>query len=206
LQTPLEARFCANQIVRRRGYRLDETGVAEDAATLLVPMLLMEDMAMRGSEYAPFYRSTVGFDRLFDMLDNSVRSDWPPYNIEKTGENGYRITMAIAGFSPAEVELTQHGPELIVIGQKKPEQNDRELLHRGLAIGNFKQVFKLADYVKVANAALENGLLSVDLEREIPEDLKPRRINVMSTTSASQVNDSNKQQIEQDTEPQRKAA
>lgn len=88
------------------------------------------------SDYNPLYRSTVGFDRLFDMLENGVRSDWPPYNIEKTGENDYRITMAIAGYSPEEVELTQHGPELIVTGQKKPEEGDRQILHRGLAIGN----------------------------------------------------------------------
>ena len=77
---------------------------------------------MRGSEYAPLFRSTVGFDRLFDMLENSVRTDWPPYNIEKKSENEYRITMAIAGFGPDEVELTQHGPELTVTGQKKPEE------------------------------------------------------------------------------------
>jgi molecular chaperone IbpA len=95
-------------------------------------------MAMRSSEYAPLFRSTVGFDRLFDMLEGSVRTDWPPYNIEKKSENDYRITMAVAGFSTEEVELTQHGPELTVTGQKKPEEGDRQLLHRGLAIGNFK--------------------------------------------------------------------
>ena len=82
---------------------------------------------MRSSEYAPLFRSTVGFDRLFDMLENSVRTDWPPYNIEKISENDYRITMAVAGFGPDEVELTQHGPELTVIGQKKPEENDRQI-------------------------------------------------------------------------------
>ena len=133
---------------------------------------------MRSSEYAPLFRSTVGFDPLFDMLENSVRTDWPPYNIEKTGENDYRITMAVAGFASDEVELTQHGPELTVIGQKKPEEKDRQILHRGLAVGNFKQAFKLADYVKVANASLENGLLSIHLVREIPEEMKPRRITI----------------------------
>src|SRR4051812_3536273 len=100
----------------------------------------MEDMAMRSSEFAPLYRSTVGFDPLFDMLENSVRTDWPPYNIEKTGDNGYRIIMAVAGFSTEEVELTQHGPELIVVGQRKPEENGRQFLHRGLATGNFRQL------------------------------------------------------------------
>ncbi|MBN9237410.1 heat-shock protein [Mesorhizobium hungaricum] len=162
---------------------------------------------MRSFDFAPLYRSTVGFDRLFDMLDNSVRSDWPPYNIEKIGENDYRITMAIAGYSPEEVELTQHGPELIVTGQKKPEQGDRQVLHQGLAIGNFRQVFKLADHVKVASATLENGLLSVDLAREIPEELKPRRIAVGSAEPDGPTDDAGKKkQISQDAEPQRKAA
>ncbi|MGO4562664.1 Hsp20 family protein [Rhizobiales bacterium 3FA27D7] len=158
------------------------------------------------SDYNPLYRSTVGFDRLFDMLENGVRSDWPPYNIEKTGENDYRITMAIAGYSPEEVELTQHGPELIVTGQKKPEEGDRQILHRGLAIGNFRQAFKLADHVKVARATLEKGLLSVDLVREIPEELKPRRITIGSAESAAPAKDVAKRKISQDTEPRRQAA
>jgi molecular chaperone IbpA len=162
---------------------------------------------MRSFDYSPLYRSTVGFDRLFDMLDNSVRSDWPPYNIEKKSENDYRITMAIAGFSPDEVELTQHGPELIVTGQKKADQEDRQVLHQGLAIGNFKQVFKLADHVKVANATLEHGLLAVDLVREIPEELKPRRIAIGAASGATLADDAGKKkQISQDTEPHRKAA
>ncbi|PZV36269.1 Hsp20 family protein [Mesorhizobium kowhaii] len=158
---------------------------------------------MRSSDYAPLYRSTVGFDRLIDMLDNSVRSDWPPYNIEKTGDNDYRITMAIAGFSPDEVELTQHGPELIVVGQKQADESDRQILHRGMATRNFKQVFKLADYVKVAKATLESGLLSVDLVREIPDELKPRRIGLESSSNAAP---SQQQQISQDTQRQRKVA
>jgi len=162
---------------------------------------------MRSFDFAPLYRSTVGFDRLFDMLDNGVRSDWPPYNIEKIGENDYRITMAIAGYSPEEVELTQHGPELIVTGQKKPEEGDRQILHQGLAIGNFRQVFKLADHVKVASATLQNGLLAVDLAREIPDELKPRRIAIGSAESVTTAdNAGKKKQISQDTEPQRKAA
>jgi len=137
---------------------------------------------MRSTEYAPLFRSTVGFDRLFDMLENSVRSDWPPYNIEKIGENEYRITMAVAGFSPDEVELTQHGPELTVAGKKKLDAGTTQLLHKGLATGNFKQVFKLADHVKVRKAGLEHGLLTVDLAREIPEEMKPRRISIGSSS------------------------
>ncbi|PTE12118.1 Hsp20 family protein [Mesorhizobium helmanticense] len=156
---------------------------------------------MRSLDYTPLYRSTVGFDRLFDLLDNSVRTDWPPYNIEKTGDNDYRITMAIAGFTPEEVELTQHGPELIVVGQKQTEESDRQVLHRGMATRNFKHVFRLADYVKVANASLESGLLSVDLVRDIPEELKPRRIGISTDKQPSQ-----NKQISQDTQPQSKVA
>lgn len=155
---------------------------------------------MRSPEYAPLFRSTVGFDRLFDMLENSVRTDWPPYNIEKKSENEYRIIMAVAGFSSDEVELTQHGPELTVTGQKKLEESDRKVLHRGLAIGNFKQAFKLADYVKVENASLENGLLSIDLTREIPEEMKPRRIAIAAAGGAWT------EQISQDIKPRSKAA
>jgi molecular chaperone IbpA len=140
------------------------------------------------------------------MLENSVRTDWPPYNIEKKSENEYRITMAIAGFSPDEVELTQHGPELIVTGQKKPEENERQILHRGLVVGNFKQVFKLADYVKVASAGLENGLLSIDLAREIPEQMKPRRIDIAYGGPSSIGGAGEPAQISQDTKPNRKAA
>jgi molecular chaperone IbpA len=157
---------------------------------------------MRSPEFAPLFRSTVGFDRLFEMLENSVRTDWPPYNIEKKRENAYRITMAVAGFNPEEVELTQHGPELIVIGQKKPEENGQQLLHRGLATGNFKQVFKLADYVKVVNASLQNGLLSIDLAREIPEAMKPRQIAITSSIGA----DSGTEKISENNVGPRKAA
>ncbi|KAA3449280.1 heat-shock protein [Mesorhizobium sp. SARCC-RB16n] len=160
---------------------------------------------MRSFDYSPLYRTTVGFDRLFDMLENSVRSDWPPYNIEKNGDNDYRITMAVAGFGLDEVELVQNGPELSVIGQRKPDQQNREILHCGLAIGNFKQVFKLADHVKVKAANIHNGLLSVDLVREVPEELKPRRIEIGSEARAVPLQDGgNKQSI--DAEPQRKVA
>ena len=107
---------------------------------------------MRTLDFAPLYRTTVGFDRLFDMLDNAGRPDWPPYNIEKKSENEYRISMAIAGFGDEDIELTQNGPELTVVGQKKLEENDREILHQGLALRNFKHTFKLADHVKVASA------------------------------------------------------
>jgi len=154
---------------------------------------------MRTYDFAPLYRSTVGFDRLFDMLDNAGRPDWPPYNIEKSNENEYRISMAIAGFGTEDIELTQNGPELSVVGQRKLEETDRQILHQGLALRNFKHTFKLADHVKVAAASLENGLLSIDLARELPEELKPRRIEIGSETKRTT-------QIEQDTGRQRKIA
>ena len=132
---------------------------------------------MRTYDFAPLFRSTVGFDRLFDMLD-SARSDWPPYNIEKAGENEYRISMAVAGFGSNDIELTQQGNTLLVSGQKKSDQNGSEMLHHGLAHRGFRQTFNLADHVKVTTASLENGLLSIELTREIPEQLKPRRIEI----------------------------
>ena len=135
-------------------------------------------------DFSPLYRSTVGFDRVFDMLDEATRvepmTNWPPYNIEKTGEDQYRITMAVAGFSPEEIQLTQQENTLLVVGQKQPESEDRQVLHRGIATRAFKQSFDLADYVKVTNASLDNGLLTVELQREIPEALKPRRIEIAS--------------------------
>ncbi|TPM95041.1 Hsp20 family protein [Mesorhizobium sp. B2-1-3A] len=143
------------------------------------------------------YRSTVGFDRLFDMLDTSSRPDWPPYNIEKKADNDYRITMAIAGFGPGEVELSQHGPELIVSGQKAPDAEERQFLHKGLAIRNFQQAFRLADYMNVVGATLDNGMLAIDIVREVPEQMKPRRISIASPEPAS---------LAQDRERPRKAA
>jgi molecular chaperone IbpA len=135
---------------------------------------------MRTFDFAPLYRSTVGFDRLFEMLDNSVRPDWPPYDIEKTGESAYRITMAIAGFGPDEVEVTQHGNQLLVSGRKPSRQDKPNLLHQGIAQRSFQQTFNLADHVKVAGADLQNGLLSIELVREVPEQLKPRKISIGS--------------------------
>jgi len=126
----------------------------------------------------------VGFDRLFDMLDQATRvepmTNWPPYNIEKTGEDQYRITMAVAGFSPEEIELVQQEGTLLVKGQKHPEPEGVEVLHRGIATRAFKQSFDIADHVKVVAASLDNGLLTIELKREIPEALKPRRIEIAS--------------------------
>jgi len=147
---------------------------------------------MQTFDFTPYYRSTVGFDRLFDLLDKNVRSDWPPYNIERKGEDQYRITMAIAGFGPNEIELVQHGSTLLVSGQKG-EQQGAELLHRGIPSATFKQSFNLADHVKVVGANLEHGLLTIDLLLEVPEQLKPRRIEVGSSAETKVVKQDNQQ-------------
>jgi molecular chaperone IbpA len=147
-------------------------------------------------DFSPLYRSSIGFDRVFDLLENASRAttidNWPPYDIARTGEDDYRITMAVAGFSSDEIELTQHESALVVTGQKHPEPEGTQVLHRGIATRAFKQTFSLADHVKVTGAKLENGLLTVDLKREIPEELKPRRIEIGSG-SATLGQDSAKQ-------------
>ena len=144
---------------------------------------------MQTFDFTPYYRSTVGFDRLFDLLDKSVRSDWPPYNIEKSGEDRYRIVMAVAGFAANEIEVLQTGATLAVAGQKAGPQG--ELLHQGIPASSFKQSFNLADHVRVVGANLENGLLTIDLLREVPEQLKPRRIEIGSGAAANAVKPDN---------------
>jgi molecular chaperone IbpA len=166
----------------------------------------MEDVVMRTFDFTPYYRATVGFDRLFDMLDKSVRSDWPPYNIEKMAEDRYRITMAIAGFAPNEVELVQHGSTLLVTGQKGGQQG-AQMLHQGIASSSFKQSFNLADHVKVVGANLEQGLLAIDLVHEVPEQLKPRRIEIGAGVETRLGEQANQQkQIDQNATRQGKAA
>ena len=137
---------------------------------------------MRTYDFSPLYRSTIGFDRLFDMLDQTrgeFAPNWPPYNIERTSEDDYRITMALAGFAPDEIELVQKENTLFVAGHKNPDQEQgAEVLHRGIATRPFRQSFDLAQHVKVVGANFENGLLIVELKREVPEALKPRRIEI----------------------------
>ena len=158
---------------------------------------------MKTYDFSPLFRSTVGFDRLLDLLDSTARPDWPPYNIEKLGEDRYRISMAVAGFAPDEVELVQQAGTLVITGRRKAEARPQELLHHGLASRDFRQVFNLADHVKVTSATLENGLLLVALQREIPEQLKPRRIEVGAPAAVGQ---DNRQQIAQDAAGGQKAA
>ena len=137
---------------------------------------------MRHVDFSPLYRSTVGFDRLFSMLDTMGQPDggqsYPPYNIERTGEDAYRITMAVAGFSETEIDIEAHRNVLTVKGEKAEESAEEtgEVLYRGIATRAFTRRFQLADFVEVTGAELKNGLLHIDLKREIPEEMKARKI------------------------------
>jgi len=138
---------------------------------------------MRPIDFAPFYRSTVGFDRLFDLLDSASGGDagvpgYPPYNIERLSENEYRITMAVAGFSEDELKIDVKEQTLNVKGEKKAEEKDGQFLHRGIATRAFDRRFQLADHVEVKGADLKDGLLHIDLVRNVPERLKPRTIAI----------------------------
>lgn len=147
---------------------------------------------MRHVDFSPLYRSTVGFDRLFSLLDNMGQPEqtapaYPPYNIERTGENAYRISMAVAGFGEDDLEIEAKEHILHVKGNQQKEdeaEESREMLFRGIAARNFERRFQLADHVEVRNAWLENGLLHIELVREIPEAMKARKISI-STNDAS---------------------
>ncbi len=140
---------------------------------------------MRNFDLAPLYRATVGFDQLADLIDRVFTSDvsqpgYPPYNIEKTADDAYRISIAVAGFSEDELAVEVKDNTLIVTGRKAEteEEKNRTFLHRGIATRAFERRFTLADHVRVIGATLENGMLHIDLRREIPEALKPRRIEI----------------------------
>ncbi|MGE0766958.1 MAG: Hsp20 family protein [Hyphomicrobiaceae bacterium] len=137
---------------------------------------------MRPFDFAPLYRSTVGFDRLAQLMDSVAGHDetpaYPPYNIERTGENEYRITMAVAGFTRDEIKIEVKEQTLTIKGEKKPVDKDRQFLHRGIAERAFDRRFQLADHVEVSGADLSDGLLHVDLVRNVPERLKPRTISI----------------------------
>lgn len=138
-------------------------------------------------DFAPLFRSTVGFDRIFDMLEDASRftaaDSWPPYDIARTGEDDYRITLAVAGFAEDELTIV-HEPNLLLVTGQKPGDGAHEYLHRGIAGGSFERRFELADHMQVASARLENGLLTIDLRRELPEAMKPRRIEIARTVEA----------------------
>ena len=148
---------------------------------------------MRSIDFAPLYRSTIGFDRLFSMLDNMSPAEgaqsYPPYNIERTGENAYRVTMAVAGFGEEDLSIEAKQNTLTVKGEKKEQADgdENKVLYRGIAARSFERRFQLADHVEVRGAGLENGLLHIELVREIPEAMKPRTIAI---------NGSSKKQVE----------
>ena len=137
-------------------------------------------------DFSPLFRSTIGFDRLTRLVDAATRVDsaslaYPPYNIEKTGEDAYRLTMAVAGFSPAELDITVQENTLLVTGKAQKEDDNGGYLHRGIARRAFERRFSLADHMKVVGASLDNGMLSVDVVHEVPETAKPRTIKIGTT-------------------------
>ena len=149
---------------------------------------------MRTYDLTPFYRSTVGFDRLFSLLDQASETSpgYPPYNIERTGDNAYRISVAVSGFAQNELSIVAKENTLTIKGEKVANENGKdksEVLYRGIAARAFERAFQLADFVVVKNASLEHGLLHVDLVREIPEAKKPRNIPIATGASAPQVVD-----------------
>jgi len=152
---------------------------------------------MRNYDISPLLRATVGFDRIFNLLDTATRLDegapsYPPYNIEKTGEDTYRIGMAVAGFSESDIEVTAKDNSLVVTGKKDPETRDsttERYLHRGIATRAFERRFDLADHIRVTGARLENGLLYIELVRELPEAMKPRSIVIETGASAKVIED-----------------
>lgn len=138
---------------------------------------------MRNLDFSPLYRSAIGFDRMANLLDSMMTTEqnqpsYPPYNIELTGENNYRISMAVAGFSQDELDIQMDQNKLTVTANKSDEKVEKNFLHRGIAARNFERRFQLADHVKVVDAKLEHGLLHIDLVREIPEAMKPRKIQI----------------------------
>jgi molecular chaperone IbpA len=165
-----------------------ETG-ADGVRACSYPSCSMEDLAMRTYDFTPLWRSTIGFDRFFDLVDAAQHAgsddNYPPCNVERLGEDRYQISLALAGFAPDEIAITAEQNVLTVEGQKA-EKQQREFLYQGISSRPFKRQFNLADYVQVKGAAFDNGLLQIELVREIPEAMKPRRIAI-GTAPASDV-------------------
>lgn len=138
-------------------------------------------------DFAPYRRSTVGFDRIFDLLESNARAEtesYPPFDIEQQGDDRYRITLAIAGFRPDEIEIVAQSNQLTVTGRKADGDDETHYLHRGIATRAFERRFQLADFVVVRDASFDNGLLRIALQREIPEAMKPRRIEIGNVPNA----------------------
>jgi len=131
-------------------------------------------------DFAPYRRSTVGFDRLFNLLESGMREDdgYPPFDIERQGEDSYRITLAVAGFRPDEIEIVAQQNQLIITGKRAEDKDQGQYLHRGIAARPFERRFQLADFVEVRSASFDNGMLRIDLQRVLPEAMKPRKIEI----------------------------
>lgn len=146
---------------------------------------------MRTFDFTPLYRSAIGFDRLANLFDDALRADaqpsYPPYNIELVGEDKYQITMAVAGFDRSEIEIETERDALKITGRKQRDEAQRNFLHRGIATRNFEHTFRLADHVRVVGARMDNGLLNIELVREVPEALKPRKIAIDGVAGNVQV-------------------
>jgi molecular chaperone IbpA len=144
---------------------------------------------MRGYDFTPYRRSTVGFDRLFDFLENASRAEtdnYPPFDIEKLGDDSYRITLAVAGFKREEIEIVAHQNMLTISGRKDEDRGrDGNYLHMGIATRAFERRFELADFVRVSGADLSDGLLRIELQREVPEAMKPRKIDIGGNAPAT---------------------
>ena len=148
---------------------------------------------MNRFDFTPYRRTMVGFDRLFDLLENQNRmgggDNYPPFNIERRGDDAYRITLAVAGFKPAEIDITAQQNLLVVQGKKGEEASAGQFLHVGIAQRGFERRFELADYVRVEDANLEDGMLTIDLVREVPDTMKPKKIAVGTQKTLSVVKD-----------------
>lgn len=156
-------------------------GPPGEPARLTTISLTDEDITMRTYDFSPLYRSAIGFDRLAQLFDQAQRTDmpsYPPYNIELVAEDRYRITMAVAGFDRSELDIETERDTLTIVGRKQKDETQRTFLHRGIAARDFEQRFQLADHVKVVSAQLDNGLLNIELVREIPEAMKPRKVAI----------------------------
>jgi molecular chaperone IbpA len=190
LKSPLEIRFAENYLRRRRvpigpgdGPRLGYADVRQS--------LQMEDMNMTNAfDFAPYRRSTVGFDRLFDMLEGSVsgpsQDTYPPFDLVSLDKNHFRINLALAGFGQEEIDITAQQNQLVVSGKRR-DDDKVNYIHRGIATRSFERRFSLADHIKVTDAVFKDGLLSIELEREIPEAMKPRKINIGGSEQAQRI-------------------
>lgn len=140
-------------------------------------------------DFTPYRRSTVGFDRLFNLLETGLREDdgYPPFDIVMEGEDRYGITLAVTGFRPDEIEIVAQPNQLIVTGRKANDNDDRQYLHRGIATRSFERRFQLADFIEVGSARFEDGLLSIDLQRVVPDAMKPRKIEIGGAQTANQI-------------------